>query len=617
MQNIVNYLSPFFGTDGKPVANGRVHFCRMSTSAVKWDDIGDPDYIVIKDRDGVQLPNPLPLNDMGVFEHQPFVEEQQDFKMYVDSPTGISSTVVDAEISDIEKWRTVLVMASRSQKVSVELSGISYMNSVAELREADTSAGCAVVLGYDEAGDFCPARVFFWSKTPYSENYGTHIKSLVDNAGTWVCEPSDMLDLRWFGVDADSGSTVDYTDIISSAANNYPNKPVYFSKGNYYISHNVSMASAVMDPGCFIRPYGSAIVQMAIEHLEDRGAKFISDGSDLDSAKVIPVIGGVFRSSIVAGNLCTFVFDANFELTRFFRGCDVIILDSFSDDDSVLSYEAIYRKGQKLEGKVFLVDGGNIPRWLTAVSGSCVVCDLKTGNIKASRIVTDELVTTEKATVGDMTVSTIENGVISVKQNDVEIIRISEGDIEFYAEGTSVFKGNVVVEKGILVKSGSVNAINILTKRLSVDGVLNAESANIPLVQCNNFNSDYSFSKNIVSEVTDFSGETIPFKIKSSSIDSSGNDYVSIPSMFPYAKVGDIVRVVHNPFAESGNRPRGNIDVTVILDGTSNPATTVVKGRNVHLYYCWKVLDDGTPFFMPVGSNVDVDVPWPYNQYWN
>lgn len=450
MQNIVNYLSPFFGTDGKPVANGRVHFCRMNTSAVKWDDIGDPDYIVIKDRDGVQLPNPLPLNDMGVFEHQPFVDEQLDFKMYVDSPTGISSTVVDAEISDIEKWRTVLVMASRSQKVSVELSGISYVNSVAELREADTSAGCAVVLGYNEAGDFCPARVFFWSKTPYSENYGTHIKSLVDNAGTWVCEPSDVLDLRWFGVDADSGSTVDYTDIISSAANSYPNKPVYFSKGNYYISHNVSMASAVMDPGCFIRPYGSAIVQMAIEHLDDRGAKFLSNGDFLNSPKVIPVIGGVFRSSIIAGFLFTFVFDSDYNLTNLFRDCHTIILDSFEDNDPRHA-----DKGQALVGKTVVVPGGNSPAWLRIITKQCLLVD---GNI----------VRTEKGELNELNVNN----------------RVHVGDLSIskYGETTRISKGGnivaVISDNGIQA-AVPFNAHKATIKNLLIDTIGTNENLNL------------------------------------------------------------------------------------------------------------------------------------------
>lgn len=51
MQNVVNYIVPFFGKDGKPLSGGRVHFVKPDCSAAPTDR-EDPDYIAIFDTDG-------------------------------------------------------------------------------------------------------------------------------------------------------------------------------------------------------------------------------------------------------------------------------------------------------------------------------------------------------------------------------------------------------------------------------------------------------------------------------------------------------------------------------------------------------------------------------------
>ena len=65
MQNIVNYLCPFFGYDGKPIVNGRVYFVKPDTSAQTFEELSGldaADFVTVKDKDGTALANPLSLD---------------------------------------------------------------------------------------------------------------------------------------------------------------------------------------------------------------------------------------------------------------------------------------------------------------------------------------------------------------------------------------------------------------------------------------------------------------------------------------------------------------------------------------------------------------------------
>lgn len=428
MQNIVNYLVPFYNEDGMPVSAGRVHFVKKGTSATKFEDITSQDYITIKDKSGTVIENPLPLNSVGAFSIQPFVDEGVDFKMIVDEPTGYSVNVALGMVDDSAEWRTISVIDSRANKVDLTIEGMSYVDSLVELRTLSTEVKCAVVLGYAEKEDFCPARIFKWTKKPYAENYGTHIKSSVDSTGVWVCEPNDFLDLRWFGVNPNDTSKTDYSSSILQASLAYPRLPVYFAGGVYYISLNMDFSSVILDKNSFIRPY-AGIVQMVIGHLENRGGKFVAEGNALDSAKVIPVVKGEFRSSLVSGNLCSFVFATTMGMSNIFRDCDIIVLDSFTDDDSFLDYSAIAQKAQYLSGKTIIVNGGATPLWIKYAGKNCVIVNgydksVSVGNVDAKSVGTSRI------SVGDFTIVPY-NDSTRISKNGNIIATISESGISF------------------------------------------------------------------------------------------------------------------------------------------------------------------------------------------
>ena len=101
MQNVVNYLCPFF-RNGSSIVNGRVYFVKPSTSALTFSDIeglDGGDYIAIKDKDGTLLENPLLLNSEGRFSVQPFVDDGVDFKMIVCYPTGQPAEINDESMT--------------------------------------------------------------------------------------------------------------------------------------------------------------------------------------------------------------------------------------------------------------------------------------------------------------------------------------------------------------------------------------------------------------------------------------------------------------------------------------------------------------------------------------
>lgn len=429
MQNIVNYLVPFFNEDGKPVSAGRVHFVKKGTSATKFDDITSPDYIVIKDRNGTVLENPLKLSSVGTFSIQPFADEGVDFKMIVDEPTGLSAELNNGIVDDTNEWRTITVMDSESQRIDLSIDGMSYVDSIAELRELDTENKCAVVLGYSEKNDYCPARIFRWTSLPYIENYGTHIKSNKDRNGVWVCEPEDVLDLRWFGVNPNVTQKTDYSYIISQASQAYPRLPVYFAGGTYYISINMDLNSVIIGKNCFIRPYDK-IVQMTIGHLENRGGKFFADDNSLESAKVIPVVGREFRSSLLSGNLCSFVFAPTMGMQNIFRYCDIIILDSFNDDDTILDYPAISKKAQYLSGKTIVVNGGATPLWMKYVGKECVIVNGYDGSVKVKNAECEKIKADNSASVGNLSISPF-NEDTRISKNGKIVASISNEMISF------------------------------------------------------------------------------------------------------------------------------------------------------------------------------------------
>lgn len=285
MQNVANLMMPFFDFDGNPASAGRVHFCKWNTSARTSKQITSPDYIQIKNSTGALLPNPLPLNDRGAFTVQPFVDDGIDYKVYVDVPTGIPAEIDD----DSMCWKTVSVFRSFDKKIEIEYTGIDSVNSIAELRDVDIEKGKVIVLGYNSADDFCPARIFRYENRQYDENYGTHIKSS-KAGGYWVCEPEGFVDVRTFGIDPNDDSRGDCGQVVARIYNDYMRVPIYFPAGNYYFSTNVTIISAILDPGATFHKKDNDIVFSA-NYVDNKGGYF-DDG-------VIPDVKGELRYSLV------------------------------------------------------------------------------------------------------------------------------------------------------------------------------------------------------------------------------------------------------------------------------------------------------------------------------
>lgn len=322
MQNVVNYIVPFFGKDGKPLSGGRVHFVKPDCSAAPTDR-EDPDYIAIYDTDGTPLENPLGLDDLGKFQTQPFVADGIDFRMIVERPTGIPATLE----SEAPAWEQLYVIDSKSQKIEVSFSGVSAYGGLPDLRKADPESSPAVVLGYSEAGDFCPPRIFKWVGRLYDENYGTHVRSTLPgkgNAGTWVCEPSGFVDVRWFGVDPDGGKTV--SDALQRASREYPNTAAYFPTGTYFLSSGLQLYAAIAERNAKFRCSGTNSVEVRIDSFfENRGGYFMAETSAADSVRVVPVVKGILRTSWLRGTLNEFL------TPEALSGVETLVVDSVPD----------------------------------------------------------------------------------------------------------------------------------------------------------------------------------------------------------------------------------------------------------------------------------------------
>lgn len=301
MQNVCNYLCPFFYEDGRPIIAGRVHFVSPDCSAAP-SSLEDPDYIQVYDADGTLLDNPLSLDSSGIFSHQPFVSDGIDFRMIVEAPTDM----------DDSPWRQVCIIDSKAQVYSVTYSGTPSCASLAELRQTDPAVGKCLVLGYTGIGDGCPARVFSWVEELYGENYGTHVRSTIPDkvsAGTWVCEPSGFVDARWFGLVAGGSQDDpnDATDALTRCTNAYHNMAVYVPSGHYSLESSVSLNGLVIDRNTEFYP-SSGTVTLTARNLENRGGHFNAlDQNDSSSARVKLKTYGTLKTSWLVGTINEFL----------------------------------------------------------------------------------------------------------------------------------------------------------------------------------------------------------------------------------------------------------------------------------------------------------------------
>ena len=297
MQNVVNYLCPFF-RNGTPIVNGRVYFVKPDTTAQTFTDIvalEGADFIAIKDKDGTLLENPLSLNSEGRFSVQPFVDDGIDFKMIVCYPTGVPAEINDESMT-YDVAYTINSFAQDSEILSI--GGVTTVDSVAALRQLEPAVKAALVRGYYAAGDFCPPRIFSWVESLMTDDNGSKIRSSVEgytSAGTWVCTPSGFVDVRWFGVNPEGGT--DCTSLVIAVAQAYPNIPVYFPNGSYYISSHVTFKSAILERLAIVFPTDDTTTDLcfSVENsFENRGGRF---GKNSRECCVYPKVKGTLRTS--------------------------------------------------------------------------------------------------------------------------------------------------------------------------------------------------------------------------------------------------------------------------------------------------------------------------------
>lgn len=302
MQNAFNLKAPFLDLHGKPIVGGFVTFCEPDTDT-------ETTLIHIYSKTGTELVNPLPLNEYGSFEIQPFVDDGIDYKMIVQWREGDS----------IQSY----TMDSKHSVIQVNYHGITVVDGLPDLRTLDPENGKAVVLGYETAGDFCGPRIFQWKEEDFSENYGTHIRSTLSghtDDGVWVCEPNGPIDVRWFGIMPNNASHNMFLR-LSAIVTDYPHTPVYFPEGDYYLGSSIAVSSVILAENAKIKPFRTVqiSVAMTVNNLENRGGKFV----EANGVKVL--------LNLTKGELRTSWFEGNFDAFLGYTTAKVIIFDSDVD----------------------------------------------------------------------------------------------------------------------------------------------------------------------------------------------------------------------------------------------------------------------------------------------
>lgn len=561
MQNVVNYIVPFFGNDGKPISAGRVFFCNKNTSARTSGEIQPPDLILVKDKDGSPLQNPLPLDDSGRFTTQPFVDYDVDFKMYVDEPTGLPPLMDD----DSPCWNTVLVMSSFDNKfVKVEYGGAPCVGSISELRDLDVENGKAIVLGYNEAGDFCPPRVFQFVNVMYSENYGTHIVSRKSVQGCWVCEPTDYVDVRWFGLNPRSGVKTDFAERIVQIYNSYPGKPIYFPSGTYYIGRNISLNALILDYGANVKPFNDT-VRFQIEKLENRGGTFQYDSSSL--SRVVPVLkSGVLRTSWLSGVLVGFVFYHNGSYTNIFENVETVIFDNDSIDYG--SIENTVEVGSVVINAV----SREIPSYINA----SVCVDVKLGGIRGRSIGSGNMV------IGDGVISYNKSPIMNFDEESDELIIRKKANI------ADIDSTNVKTDK-LTAKSVTVNG------KASI-GEIDATTIGAMDVTAN---GDIGTASGDDADGESFAGiRTCNANVKNIDEAVSSSSTYSLAAFFPDATAGNVYWL---NFKDYGSDQYGRGLIKVLLSGYAKPRFIHVHGYSMLPFYCIGNGNDGQfPIFHPM-----------------
>lgn len=399
MQNVVNSMTPFFDpTDGKPLSAGRVTFVELNTDNVTR-------LIDIVNVDGVPMANPLALDDSGRFVFQPFAPDGVDFKMIVEK-------LVSAE--PVQFQQVGIVYQKHGSAFTADLHGAPVVDDLSELRLLSPDFGKAIVLGYGSAGDFCPPRIFQWKEDDIAENYGTHVRSSVEgyeNAGCWICEPEDSVDVRWFGINPASDH-VDCLERLGYIKASYPYRTVFFTSGNYFLSDDVALYSVKADQARF-NTTGAKNVVFTIDRFDGKGALFLAvDTQDSGSFRVIPKLKGIFYTSMCSGTINEFMTDSAM------ADVNVVVFDN-----GTLREGSAAREFQK---KLVIVEGHDVPSSIRFVDS--VKVDLKNKSTKVMNFYVGDNVAMVNGTYDDDERSDDPIPKLSVYFGMAEIMRLDPYD---------------------------------------------------------------------------------------------------------------------------------------------------------------------------------------------
>ncbi|MCQ2096772.1 MAG: hypothetical protein MJY87_02375 [Fibrobacter sp.] len=585
MQSFFNPKTPFFDGEGHLLTNARVTFRAAGTSGEK---------ITLRNIDGITLENPLFTGMDGKFkaEEIPYIEDGVSYKVTVERPTGVDPVYDEngAVVNDSECFETVDEFTVTASGHAGGGTSATIVYGIAGVRDADPSLGSVLCVGYNTKDDGTPSRTFTWTETKYPKaDNGINILSGNDRStGYWkMSESCDVVDVRIGGIFPENDAPVNDTRLESlrdAVYTTFDNEDcaLYFPSGIYTFGMSHSMNCAILAKGSLFKS-SSGTITMTVGHLENRGGKFVV-GDGFDDPKIIPVIGGLFRSSWISGNIGVAVFKDEKTMTDIFENCGILIFDSFHNDDIVLDPVKILKDEVHLENKlVICLD--KPPYWISIIRGNSVILDCSEVNG-----ITSDSFHADSIAIGNLSIVK-ENGNICVYQNDVKTVSLEGHNIKFLVDGKVDFEGDVEVNKGIVVKKGgikvekgNIQAPNVISEKISCIGEVEGYSGSFSAVKAEESHS----------EITDFSSQNYRIAVVSSAIAIVEADKASIPALFPDSKAGDVVRVVHK-------KP-----CIVMLDYIGE-ATYKTKGIGLFEYFCWK--DNGNfisgPLFVPVNCNSD------------
>jgi len=413
MQTFINPTTPFFDEHGNIIPCARVSFVSVDT---------DSEYIDIYDKDGTTLANPLILASDGTFNANevPYFDDDQTFKVIVEKPTGVTPVVSNDEVINASQLYTLVrefVVKAHDNESLVVNASVVY--GIAAVRSAAKSLGSVVCVGYDDADDGCPARVFTWvtSADSTADNAFNVLRNPNDTSGYWLMsEPYDCIDVRMGGVFQNEGASITsakLTNLINKVGTLCNTKTLYFPAGNYYVSYSHSFNSAIIEKGVNFLPDTTANTTLTFVHLENRGGRFCALSNANDAKRVLPRVSGELRTSWLNGSVNEFLTDG------VVNACETIVFDTIGTNGST----AVTIRNKRIVVKC------SIPNTITFVN--CVEVNYTDGSIQVNSGM-------NKSSISSSTITNVQNGHWSkMDGGDIECSDCVKGANASFSDGVS------------------------------------------------------------------------------------------------------------------------------------------------------------------------------------